>query len=124
MTAIVSIRRSQRINSAYSRRSPRNASISPVTSHFFVKQSLKKKKKKSVPKDIIFKRLRTRHVIMKKAPVFSKRNNNMSKLRELCTFAMTSAGTITSTKIPSVRRSPRLASNYVRRSPRLAVMTC
>jgi hypothetical protein len=123
MTAIVSIRRSQRINSAYSRRSPRNASVSPVTSHFFVKQSLKKKKK-SVPKDMVFKRLRTRHIIMKKAPVFSKRNNNMSKLRELCTFAMTPARTIASTKIPSVRRSPRLASNYVRRSPRLAVMTC
>ena len=122
MTAIVSIRRSQRINSAYSRRSPRNTSVSPVTSHFFVKQSLKKKK--SVPKDMVFKRLRTRHIIMKKAPVFSKRNNNTSKLRELCTFAMTPARTIASTKIPGVRRSPRLASNYVRRSPRLAVMTC
>ena len=121
MTAIVSIRRSQRINSAYSRRSPRIASVSPVTSHFFVKQSLKKK---TAPKDMVFKRLRTRHVIMKKAPVFSKRNNNVSRLRELCTFAMTSARTIASTKIPSVRRSPRLASNYVRRSPRLAVMTC
>jgi hypothetical protein len=123
MTAIVSIRRSQRINSAYSRRSPRIASVSPVTSHFFVKQSLKKKKK-SVPKDMVFKRLRTRHIIMKKAPVSSKMNNNVSRLRELCTFAMTSARTITSKKIPSVRRSPRLASNYVRRSPRLAVMTC
>jgi hypothetical protein len=121
MTAILSIRRSQRINSAYNRRSPRNASVSPVTSHFFVKQSLKKK---TAPKDMLFKRLRTRHVIMKRSPIVNKRNNNVSKLREFCIFAIPSSRTIASTKIPSVRKSPRLASNNVRRSPRIAVMTC
>jgi hypothetical protein len=123
---IISVRRSHRINSKHNRRSPRIASVSVSSapssfahteSHFFVRQSLREKKKTNSSK-LVFMKLRTRQVAMNKAPgvaVRRRRNNKHSmKMRMPLTPVMAELKTV-------IRRSPRLAVHYLRRSPRIAL---
>ena len=121
---IISVRRSHRINSRHNCRSPRIASVSSAPSsiahaesHFFVRQSLREKKKVD-SSALVFMKLRTRQVAMNKAPgiaIRRRRNNKHSmKMRMPLTPVVAELKTL-------IRRSPRFAVHSLRRSHRIAL---
>jgi hypothetical protein len=132
MTNLSSVRRSNRANSIYSRRSPRIATML-ATPHFILQEShLKQKKNESNANidsnvnvdsndDILFKRIRTRQPTRKMSP---KRNGNSLKFKRIYADSDVNPDPKPLRSVLSTRNRDgvKLSNVWIRRSSRIASM--